>query len=446
MLPSDNTSPLSTIIELLMVSAILWGFFNIYYALITIATIVIYVLFTLMTTEWRVKFRRKANKEQRIASTKTIDSLLNYETVKYFTKEDFEAKNLEKNLYGIEKARILTASSLSAVNIGQSFIISTGLIILLLMAAFDYNANIITLGDFVLVNSYLLQLYIPLNFLGFVYRQTRQSLIDMEDMFGLLSCTRDIADKDNAPDIMIKNCHIIFNNVNFSYDDKRQILHHLSLDIPALSSVAIVGASGSGKTSLSRLLFRFYDIDDGHITIDGQDIRDVNQQSLRRAIGIVPQDTVLFNDTIRYNIAYGALDIATQDDIENTAKSAQIHDFIMSLPDGYDTIVGERGLKLSGGEKQRVAIARMLLKNPKIMIFDEATSALDSETEYEIMQNINHISKNYTTIMIAHRLSTIIHCDCIFVMDNGKVAEQGNHQSLLQQNNLYAQLWKNQIQ
>ena len=354
-----------TIVELMLVGAILWGFFDFSYALATIGTIVVYVVFTLLLTEWRVKYRREINEQQRIASSKTVESLLNYETVKYFSKENFEAERLKVNLLNAEKAQFLSTSSLSLVNIGQSAIIATGLIGLLIMAAYDYNASKLTLGDFVLVNSYLLQLYIPLNFLGFVYRQIRQSLIDIEDMFVLLKQNSDISDADNANDIDVKKGHIIFDQIHFAYDERRKVLQNFSLDIPALSSVAIVGASGCGKSTISRLLFRFYETNQGCITIDGHDIQYVTQESLRRAIGIVPQDTVLFNDSIYYNIAYGALGDATQSDIEHVAKLAQIHDFIISLPDGYDTVVGERGLKLSGGEKQRVAIARMLLKKPK---------------------------------------------------------------------------------
>ncbi len=434
---------LPTFLEIFMVSGILWVLYDFWFALITFVTIVIYIAFTLIVTEWRMKFRREMNQRDDEANTKAIDSLINYETVKYFNNEEHESRRYDHALRGYEVAAVKSQESLSKLNIGQGAIIAVGLVLNMLLAANGVKDGSMTIGDFVLVNTYLLQLYMPLNFLGFVYRQIKQSLTDMERMFSLLDVEKEVEDKKDAPDLVCDQASIRFEDVKFSYNPDRQILKGVSFDVPAGKTVAVVGPSGAGKSTLTRLMFRFYDVSSGRITIDGQDIRDVSQTSLRRSIGIVPQDTVLFNDTIAYNIAYGRPG-ASDAEITNAAKLASIDRFIAALPEGSKAMVGERGLKLSGGEKQRVSIARMLLKRPKVMIFDEATSALDTRTEKDIQQALRDVSRGHTTLMIAHRLSTVIDADEIIVLRDGQVAERGRHQDLLTQDGLYAEMWAQQ--
>ncbi|OSQ47100.1 ABCB family ABC transporter ATP-binding protein/permease [Thalassospira alkalitolerans] len=434
---------LPTFLEIFMVSGILWVLYDFWFALITFVTIVIYIAFTLIVTEWRMKFRREMNQRDDEANTKAIDSLINYETVKYFNNEEHESRRYDHALRGYEVAAVKSQESLSKLNIGQGAIIAVGLVLNMLLAANGVKDGSMTIGDFVLVNTYLLQLYMPLNFLGFVYRQIKQSLTDMERMFSLLDVEKEVEDKKDAPDLVCDQASIRFEDVKFSYNPDRQILKGVSFDVPAGKTVAVVGPSGAGKSTLTRLMFRFYDVSSGRITIDGQDIRDVSQTSLRRSIGIVPQDTVLFNDTIAYNIAYGRPG-ASDAEITNAAKLASIDRFIAALPEGSKAMVGERGLKLSGGEKQRVSIARMLLKRPKVMIFDEATSALDTRTEKDIQQALRDVSRGHTTLMIAHRLSTVIDADEIIVLREGQVAERGRHQDLLTQDGLYAEMWAQQ--
>jgi ATP-binding cassette subfamily B protein len=390
-------------------------------------------------------FRRTMNDMDSKANTRAIDSLLNYETVKYFSNEQFETRRYDDSLQVWEKAAVRNQTSLAALNAGQSFIIAIGVTVLMFLAAQGVVAGSMTLGDLVLVNAYMIQIYLPLHFLGFVYREIKHSLADMEKMFTLLEVNEEVRDKPNAPELRVSAGAIRFEHVDFHYDPKRQILHDVSFEVPPGKTVAVVGASGAGKSTLSRILFRFYDVSGGGVCIDGQDIRDVAQASLRAAIGIVPQDTVLFNDTIYYNIAYGRPD-ATREEIIEAAQAAHIHDFIESLPDKYDSIVGERGLKLSGGEKQRVAIARAILKQPKILIFDEATSALDSKSEKAIQAELKRIAENRTTLVIAHRLSTIVDADRILVMDQGRIAESGTHRELLERNGVYAHMWALQQQ
>jgi len=436
---------LPTLVEIGLVAAILLINYDISFALVTFATLVVYIAFTLFVTEWRMVFRRTMNDMDSKANTRAIDSLLNYETVKYFSNEQFETRRYDESLQVWEKAAVRNQTSLAALNAGQSFIIAIGVTILMFLAAQGVVAGTMTLGDLVLVNAYMIQIYLPLHFLGFVYREIKHSLADMEKMFNLLEVNEEIKDKPNAPDLRITAGAIRFEQVDFRYDAKRQILHDVSFEVPPGHTVAVVGASGAGKSTLSRLLFRFYDVSGGRVLIDGQDIRDVRQQSLRAAIGIVPQDTVLFNDTIYYNIAYGRPD-ATREEIIEAAKAAHIHDFIESLPDKYDSIVGERGLKLSGGEKQRVAIARAILKQPRILIFDEATSALDSKSEKAIQAELKRIAENRTTLVIAHRLSTIVDADQILVMEQGRIAESGTHRELLERNGVYAHMWALQQQ
>ncbi|MEQ5775523.1 MULTISPECIES: ABC transporter ATP-binding protein/permease [unclassified Thalassospira] len=434
---------LPTLLEIVMVSVILWVLYDVWFALITFVTIIIYIAFTLIVTEWRMKYRREMNMRDDEANTKAIDSLINYETVKYFNNEAHESSRYDHALRGYEVAAVKSQESLSKLNIGQGAIIAVGLVLNMLLAANGVKNGNMTVGDFVLVNTYLLQLYMPLNFLGFVYRQIKQSLTDMERMFSLLDVGKEVEDSPGARDLVCQEATVRFEDVHFAYNEDRQILKGVSFEVPAGKTVAVVGPSGAGKSTLTRLMFRFYDASSGRITIDGQDVRDVTQGSLRRSIGIVPQDTVLFNDTIAYNVAYGRPG-AGQDEIDNVASLASIRDFINSLPDGFKTMVGERGLKLSGGEKQRVSIARMLLKRPKIMIFDEATSALDTRTEKDIQQALRDVSRGHTTLIIAHRLSTVIDADEIIVLRDGKVAERGRHHDLLEQNGLYGEMWAQQ--
>ncbi|SEN46492.1 ABCB family ABC transporter ATP-binding protein/permease [Nitrosomonas marina] len=431
---------LPTILEIGLVMAILISQYDIMFAAIILITLLAYITLTLIVTEWRMIFRRTMNTMDSKANTQAIDSLLNYETVKYFGNETWESNRYDEHLQTWEKAAIRNQTSLAALNSGQSTIIAVGITILMFLAADHVIQGTMTIGDLVLVNTYLLQLYMPLHFLGFVYREIKHSLADMERMFSLLDENREIQDKPDALKLNARNPAIRFDRVNFGYDTNRQILFDVTFEIPAGHNIAVVGQSGSGKSTLARLLFRFYDVQTGSIRINGQDIRDVTQQSLRAAMGIVPQDTVLFNDSIYYNIAYGYPD-ATQEEVYSAARSAHIHDFIMSLPEKYATIVGERGLKLSGGEKQRVAIARTILKNPAVLIFDEATSALDSDSEKKIQAKLKRIAQNRTTLTIAHRLSTVANADQILVMENGRIIERGKHIQLLAANQSYARMW-----
>jgi ABC-type transport system involved in Fe-S cluster assembly fused permease/ATPase subunit len=432
-----------TLIEILLVCAILWGFYRADFALATLATIGGYIAFTFAVTDWRIKFRREMNERDSEANTRAIDSLLNFETVKYFANEAHEAERFDKALRAYERAAVKSQTTLSALNIGQGMIIAAGLVTVMLLAARGVSQGRMTVGDFVLVNSYLVQLYAPLNVLGMVYRNIKQSLTDVESMFRLLGVRAEIEDRPGAPDLVVRQGEIVFDHVSFRYDPRRPILHDVSFRVPPGGTVAIVGPSGAGKSTIARLMFRFYDVEAGAIRIDGQDLREVAQASLRRAIGVVPQDTVLFNDTVRYNIAYGRPD-AGDGEIEAAARHARIHDFVAGMPDGYATKVGERGLKLSGGEKQRVAIARVLLKNPQILIFDEATSALDTRTEQEIQANLDEVSAGRTTLVIAHRLSTVVKADEILVLDDGRICERGDHAALLAKGGVYAAMWARQ--
>jgi ATP-binding cassette subfamily B protein len=436
-----------TLVEIGLVAIILWTLFDWRFALITVATIGLYIFYTLSVTEWRIKLRRQMNESDQAANTKAVDSLLNFETVKYFNNEEHEARRYDEALKAYEVAAVKSRTSLAALNIGQVVIIAVGSTVIMGMAAagvvYGDDGRHLTVGDVVLVNAYLLQLYLPLNFLGTVYREIRQSLIDMEAMFALLAVGAAIQDKPDAKPLRPVAGEVAFENVAFGYDPRRPILKGISFTVGAGRTLAIVGPSGAGKSTISRLLFRFYDVNSGRILIDGQDIRDVTQKTLRAAIGIVPQDTVLFNDTVEYNIGYGRPG-ASRAEIETAAGLAHIHDFVAGLPDGYHAMVGERGLKLSGGEKQRVAIARTILKAPPILLFDEATSALDSRTEREIQTNLMEISRRRTTLIIAHRLSTVIHADEIIVLEEGRIAERGRHDALLAANGRYAAMWRRQ--
>ena len=434
---------LPTLLEIGMVTVVLWRLYDGSFALITAGTIAAYIGFTLGITEWRTKYRRAMNETDSEASTKAIDSLLNFETVKYFGNEEHEARRYDKALARYERAATKSKVTLSMLNIGQGAVIATGLTLVMIRAAQGVVAGTMSLGDFVLVNTYLVQLYMPLNFLGFVYREIKQSLTDMESMFRLLRENAEIEDAAHARPLAITGGEIRFDDVHFGYDPDREILGGVGFRVPAGRTVAIVGPSGAGKSTISRLLFRFYDVNAGAVRIDGQDIRDVTQASLRAAIGIVPQDTVLFNDSIRYNIGYGRPG-AGDDEIEQAARLASIHDFVVSLPQGYDTRVGERGLKLSGGEKQRVAIARTILKGPRILIFDEATSALDTHTEKEIQDSLREVSKDRTTLIVAHRLSTVVDADEILVLEHGRIVERGRHAGLRAANGRYAGMWRKQ--
>ena len=431
------------ILELTMVSALFAMLFGWQYMVVVVITIAIYVAFTFKVTEMRVRIRREMNDQDTDANQKAVDSLLNFETVKYFNAEAREAARYDVAMQRYEVAAVKTGQSLSFLNAGQSFIITTGLVIVMIMAARGVQAGVLTVGDFVMVNAYMIQITMPLNFLGTVYREIRQALVDMGAMFGLLGQPAEVKDKPGAKPIAVTGGEIVFDNVAFAYDPARPILKGISLTVRPGHKVALVGPSGSGKSTIGRLLFRFYDVTAGAIRIDGQDLRDVEQTSLHAAIGVVPQDTVLFNDTVYYNIAYGR-DGATEAEVHAAAKAARIHDFIMSLPDGYDTTVGERGLKLSGGEKQRVGIARTLLKNPPILILDEATSALDTQTERSIQESLAEMGQGRSVITIAHRLSTIADADCILVLEDGRVTEEGTHEQLLALGGKYAAMWARQ--
>jgi ABC-type transport system involved in Fe-S cluster assembly fused permease/ATPase subunit len=430
-----------TLIEVALVLSILAIKFDAWFAWITLAALSLYIFFTVRITEWRTQFRKQANEFDSAAHTKAIDSLLNYETVKYFGNEAYEANRYDESLERLRLARLKAQTTLSVLNTGQQLIIAAALVAMLWRATQGVVEGRMTLGDLVMINAFMIQLYIPLNFLGVLYREIKQSLTDLDKMFVLMDREREVADAPNAPDL---NCqtgaHLKFENVSFAYESDRPILHNISFEIPSGKTVAVVGPSGSGKSTLARLMFRFYDVQQGRISINGQDIREVTQHSVRRALGIVPQDTVLFNDTVAYNIGYGRTG-ATQAEIEAAAKAARIHDFIASTPKGYATSVGERGLKLSGGEKQRVAIARTLLKNPPILVFDEATSALDSANERAIQAELASAAQNKTTLVIAHRLSTVVEAHEILVMEAGHIIERGNHAQLLQMGGRYAQMW-----
>ena len=436
-------SILPTLVEISLVLGYLSLQYDIWFSVITITALFIYIVFTVLVTEWRTNFRRTMNDLDSKANVRAIDSLLNYETVKYFGNEEYEARRYDEGLQRFERAAVQSQNSLSLLNTGQSLIIATAVTLILWRATLGVIAGTMTLGDLVLVNAFMIQLYIPLNFLGVIYRELKQSLADIERMFALLDENREVADSPAALALQVDRAELEFKHIDFSYEAKRQILFDVDFSVAAGTTTAVVGHSGSGKSTLARLLFRFYDVDRGVILIDGQDIREVTQTSLRQAIGIVPQDTVLFNDTIAYNIAYGKPG-AAQSEIEAAARSAYIHDFILSLPDGYQTMVGERGLKLSGGEKQRVAIARTLLKDPKILVFDEATSALDSQAEQAIQAQLKDIARNRTTLVIAHRLSTIADAQQILVMSQGRIVERGTHAELLAARGLYADMWERQ--
>ena len=431
-------------LQLVLISAALATFFDIRYLIVIAVAVVAYVWFTAVVTEWRVKIRKEMNDQDNDANQKAIDSLLNFETVKYFGAEAREADRYDSAMEGYETAALKTSYSLGFINLGQALIINTAMVIVMLMSVQGVAAGTVTVGGFVTVNAYLMQVMMPLNFLGFVYREIRQALVDMSEMFGLLEQPPEVQDQPNAPSLQVVGGSIELKDVYFSYDPERAILKGVSLKVEPGQTLAIVGPSGSGKSTIGRLLFRFYDVTEGALLVDGQDVRNVTQFSLHEAVGVVPQDTVLFNDTIYYNIAYGRAN-ATWAQIEQAAKAAQIHDFVQSLPNGYYTKVGERGLKLSGGEKQRVGIARSLLKNPPILLLDEATSALDTETEYEIQESLIQMAHGRTVMIIAHRLSTVVHADRIVVLEQGQIVEEGSHKELLAKEGRYAHLWYLQL-
>mgnify|MGYP001559282858 FL=1 len=434
---------LPTLFEIVLVGGILWSLYDWRFTAVTLGAVTAYIVFSVVLSEWRIKFVRRMNDADTDANAKAIDSLLNYETVKYFGNETHEGRRFDVGRRRYETAAIRSSRTLSLLNIGQGAIIAVGLVAVMSMAGQGVIRGTMTLGDFVAVNAFLIQLYVPLNMLGFAYREIRNALVNMEKMFGLLDVAAEIADRPGAPSLVVTGGEIVFDHVDFHYEAARPILHDVSFRVPAGHTVAIVGSSGAGKSTVSRILFRFYDVASGSVKIDGQDIREVQQTSLRAAIGVVPQDTVLFNDTIYYNIAYGRPD-ASREEVEQAARMARIHDFITALPQGYEATVGERGLKLSGGEKQRVAIARTILKNPRILLFDEATSALDTRTEQEIQRSLEEVSRGRTTVVIAHRLSTVINADEIVVLDRGRIVERGRHGELLARNGLYADMWSRQ--
>jgi ATP-binding cassette, subfamily B, heavy metal transporter len=432
-----------TAVELLMISGLVAYYFGWIYVLVVLATVGLYVAFTFWASERRIAIRRDMNDSDTEAHAKAVDSLLNYETVKYFGNEDHEARRFDSSMARYERAAIRTYTSLGVLNTGQAVIFTIGTVICMLLAARDVASGALTIGGFVMINAILMQLYLPLNFMGMVYREIKQGLIDIETMFALLHEPPEIIDRPGAKKLRVKKGEIKFENVSFAYDPERQILKNVSFEVPAGKMVAIVGPSGAGKSTISRILFRFYELTGGRVSIDGQNISDVTQSSLRAAIGMVPQDTVLFNDTILYNIRYGRPE-ASDAEVREAARLAQIHYFIMTLPQGYDSLVGERGLKLSGGEKQRVAIARTILKSPPILMLDEATSALDSHTEKEIQDALERVARERTSLVIAHRLSTVVHADNIIVLDHGEIVEQGTHLELLARGGLYASLWARQ--
>jgi ATP-binding cassette, subfamily B, heavy metal transporter len=432
-----------TVVELAMISGLVAYYFGLIYVVVVLATVVLYVAFTFWASERRILIRRDMNDSDTEAHSKAVDSLLNYETVKYFGNEELERRRFDSSMARYEKAAIRTYSSLGVLNTGQAVIFTIGTVICMLLAARDVAAGALTIGEFVMINAILMQLYLPLNFMGMVYREIKQGLIDIETMFALLHEPPEIVDRPGAKALRVNRGEIKFENVSFAYDPERQILKHVSFAVPAGKMVAIVGPSGAGKSTISRLLFRFYELTGGRVLIDGQNISDVTQSSLRAAIGMVPQDTVLFNDTILHNIRYGRPEAADAQ-VREAARLAQIHDFIMTLPQGYDSLVGERGLKLSGGEKQRVAIARTILKAPPILMLDEATSALDSHTEKEIQDALERVARERTSLVIAHRLSTVVHADNIIVLDHGEIVEQGTHPELMARGGLYASLWARQ--
>jgi ATP-binding cassette subfamily B protein len=434
---------LPTLLEIGLVCAVLWGLYSASFALVTLVTLVAYVAFTIGITEWRTRFVRELNDIDTETSSRSVDALLNYETVKYFGNEEYEAGRYDESLQRYERAAVRTRTTLSLLNMGQGIIIAVGVTILMVMAARGVVGGTLTIGDFVLVNTYLIQLYQPLNFLGFVYRQIKQSLVDMESMFALLGENVEVEDAADARPLAVSSGEVAFRDVVFGYGADRTILDGVSFTVPAGKRLAIVGPSGAGKSTISRLLFRYYDVSAGSVEIDGEDVRDVTQASLRAAIGIVPQDTVLFNDTIYHNIAYGRPS-ASREEVERAARLARIHDFVTALPDGYESKVGERGLKLSGGEKQRVAIARTILKDPPILVFDEATSALDTRTEKEIQASLDEVARGRTTLVIAHRLSTVVDAEEIVVLDGGRVVERGRHAELLARDGVYADMWRRQ--
>ena len=430
-----------TLFEVTVVLVLLGVKFDAGFAWITLSALVVYIAFTVAVTEWRTAFRRQMNELDSAAHMKAVDSLLNYETVKYFNNEDFEARRYDESLERLRRAALKSQSTLSLLNTGQQVVIAVALVLMLWRATEGVVAGRLTLGDLVMINAFMIQLYIPLNFLGVLYREIKQSLTDLDKMFRLLEREREVDDRPGARALQVREGTVRFENVGFAYDPARPILHGVDLEIPAGCTVAVVGPSGAGKSTLARLLYRFYDVDSGRITIDGQDLRDLTQASLRRAIGIVPQDTVLFNDTVAYNIGYGRTG-ASREEIEAAARAAHIHDFIAATPLGYETMVGERGLKLSGGEKQRVAIARTLLKNPPLLIFDEATSALDSANERAIQAELRSAAQGKTTLVVAHRLSTVVDAHQIVVLEKGRIVERGAHAELLERGGVYARMWR----